>query len=87
MEQVILRAALAVGEEDFAAVIMHLRIAHAAPRILQQRGRFAGVEIQPAKLRAFPPGLAVGDHERNSRSSHTNARRWGLACARKKRRP
>ena len=55
-----LRAALAIAEEDFSAVVMDLRITHSAARVIEQRGEVAGGHVPAVKLGAFPPCLAVG---------------------------
>ena len=53
MEQVVLRAAFAVGEEDPLAVVMHGRIADAALRVVDQQREFAGPQVQLAELAEF----------------------------------
>ena len=53
VEQVVLRAALAIGEEDPPAVVMHARIADAALGIVDQQGELAGPQVQLAELAEF----------------------------------
>ena len=59
VEVVLLRAAFAIAEEDLLAVVMDLRIAHPAARVIEQRGELAGGQVPAVELGAFPPGLAV----------------------------
>ena len=53
IEQVVLRAAFAVGEEDPLAVVMHGRIADAALRVVDQQRELAGPQVQLAELAEF----------------------------------
>jgi hypothetical protein len=64
VEAVIGLAAPAVGEEDGAAVVVELGVAHAALRVVEERGHLAGLEVQPAEPPAVvvvPPPLGVED--------------------------
>ena len=54
--QVIRRgAAPAIGKQDLLAVVMHLRIAHAAQRVVEQHRQLTGAQVQPAQ----PASVAV----------------------------
>ena len=57
-EVILLGAALAIAEEDLAAVVVDLRVAHAAARVIEQRGELARGQVQAIELGAFPPCLA-----------------------------
>ncbi len=57
---ILLRAAGPVAEQDFLPVVTHLRVAHAAARIGEQRGQFARAQVQAVELRALGVGFAVG---------------------------
>ena len=43
---VVLGAAFAIAEEDLAAVVVDLRVAHAAARVVEQGGELAGRQVQ-----------------------------------------
>ena len=55
-----LGAAFAVAEEDLLAVVVDLRVAHAAAGVVEQRGELAGGQVPAVELGAFAPGLALG---------------------------
>ena len=62
VEQVVLGPALAVGEQDPPAVVVHARVAQAALGIVQQHGDLAGAHVQFAELAVLArhDPLAVG---------------------------
>ena len=59
VEVVLLRAAFAIAEEDLLAVVVDLRVAHAAARVVEQGGEFARGQVPAVELGAFAPGLAL----------------------------
>ena len=59
VEVILLRAALAIAEEDLLAVVMDLGVADAAARVIEQGSELVGGEVQAVELGAFPPCLAI----------------------------
>src|ERR1035437_1575562 len=54
VEVELLRAAFAIAEEDLPAVVVDLRVAHPAARVIEQRGELAEGQVQAVELAAFP---------------------------------
>lgn len=57
VEVVVLRAAGPVGEQDFAPLVVNLRIANAPARIVEQDPHLAAGQVEPAELAANRVGL------------------------------
>src|ERR1035441_6978324 len=56
---VLLRAAFAIAEEDLPAVVVNLRVARAAARIIEQGAELACGHVPAIELGAFPPCLPL----------------------------